>query len=186
MFKVKLLVLGPMGCGKTVLSNFLSRATEMSNISPTVGVRILEFEQSVDLEGRNTSVDVELWDCSGDHVYESCWPAFAQGVNGILFVFNPHRSNHDKELENLFSYFVGQSGLSPKCCLCLSNQLPESLNARLTSEPPPSFHNVHCIESNLETNPDAVRDEFKLFLSSVLVAISDKQNQEELSIMNRR
>lgn len=40
-----------------------------------------------------------------------------------------HRSAHCR-----FSYFLGQSGLSPKCCLCVSNQLPESLNARLTSE----------------------------------------------------
>lgn len=184
MFKVKLLVLGPMGCGKTVLSNFLSRATEMSNISPTVGVRILEFEQSVDLEGRNTSVDVELWDCSGDHVYESCWPAFAQGVNGILFVFNPHRSNHDKELENLYNYFVRSHSLKNFQCLLVSFR--HSTHSEVLNSQTPSFHNVHCIESNLETNPDAVRDEFKLFLSSVLVAISDKQNQEELSIMNRR
>ena len=46
MLKAKVLVIGPPKCGKTVLSNFLSDATENigTEYRPTKGVRIVEFE----------------------------------------------------------------------------------------------------------------------------------------------
>ena len=32
--------------------------------------------------------------------FEACWPAMAKDTTGIIFVYNPDVTNHDKELEN--------------------------------------------------------------------------------------
>ena len=33
--------------------------------------------------------------------FENCWPAIQKDANGVLFVYNPDKSNHSKELETL-------------------------------------------------------------------------------------
>ena len=61
MLKAKILVVGPPKCGKTVLSNFLSDATENigTEYRPTKGVRIVEFERrNLNVKGTATWVDV--------------------------------------------------------------------------------------------------------------------------------
>lgn len=57
--------------GKTFLANFISEAVNIDEVSvtrPTQGVRIVEFELSdLNVNGKRYNVDIELWDCSGDH-----------------------------------------------------------------------------------------------------------------------
>ncbi len=64
---LKICVVGPKGTGKTTISNFLAGQSERLDAgagnSPTVGVRILEFEAPVSQD----KVNIELWDASGDH-----------------------------------------------------------------------------------------------------------------------
>lgn len=65
--KLKIIVVGPKGSGKTTLSNFLlgqSEGIANTPYQPTVGCRILEN----DFPGQgNQMVSVELWDASGDN-----------------------------------------------------------------------------------------------------------------------
>jgi len=48
------------------------------------------------------------------------------------------------------------------------------------------FSNMPVIHTNIEEDGDAVRTEFSQFLAKLSVAMSDKRDQEELSIMNHR
>lgn len=43
---------------------------------------------------------------------------------------------------------------------------------------------VTCVQTNLDEEPEAVRDEFHNFLAKVISNWTDKRDQEELSIMN--
>lgn len=43
---------------------------------------------------------------------------------------------------------------------------------------------VKCIQTNLDEEPETVRDEFHNFLAKVISNWTDKRDQEELSIMN--
>ena len=43
---------------------------------------------------------------------------------------------------------------------------------------------VTCVQTNLDEEPEAVRDEFHSFLAKVISNWTDKRDQEELSIMN--
>lgn len=65
--KLKIIVVGPKGSGKSTLSNFLlGQSDGIANYpyQPTVGCRILEN----DFPGQgNQMVSVELWDASGDN-----------------------------------------------------------------------------------------------------------------------
>lgn len=69
--KLKFIVAGPKGSGKTLISNCIvgqsdKLTTEAYN--PTAGVRILEHEMR--LGGINEDINIELWDASGDQKYE--------------------------------------------------------------------------------------------------------------------
>ena len=47
-----------------------------------------------------------------------------------------------------------------------------------------SLSRVTCVHTNLDEEPEAVRDEFHNFLAKVISNWTDKRDQEELSIMN--
>jgi GTPase SAR1 family protein len=65
--RMKIIVVGPKGAGKSTISNFLLGQTEAllnTSYQPTVGCRILEG----DISGSgNQVISVELWDASGDN-----------------------------------------------------------------------------------------------------------------------
>ncbi|XP_072098999.1 intraflagellar transport protein 22 homolog isoform X1 [Mobula birostris] len=141
MFSPKLLLVGPSESGKTVLANFLSDATEAigGDYNPTQGVRILEFEcLNVNAGGRNVGCEVELWDCSGDQKFETCWPALMKDSNGVIIVFNDIPS-HLKEIEMFYSYFVQQQRLHDSQCLLIAHHKPSSATGRNRPNLDPSF-----------------------------------------------
>ncbi|XP_031559971.1 intraflagellar transport protein 22 homolog isoform X2 [Actinia tenebrosa] len=187
MFKAKILVLGPCESGKTVLANFLSDATETSGgeYHPTQGVRILEFEcNGIEITpGRTANCEVELWDCSGDHRFSTCWPAIQKDANGVVIVYNPDQPNHDKELETWYTQFIQVQGLRDAQCIVFAHHKPMAQD-RIRAQIPQTLANTACVHTNLDEDPDAVREEFKNFLAHVISNWTDKRDQEELSIMN--
>ena len=68
MAPLKIVIAGPKQTGKTLIGNFLAGQSESlvsDKYTPTVGVRILEFEARV--HGVSEDLNVEIWDASGDH-----------------------------------------------------------------------------------------------------------------------
>jgi len=187
MFKAKILVLGPCESGKTVISNFLSDATETSGgeYHPTQGVRILEFEcNGIEISpGKTANCEVELWDCSGNHKFSTCWAAFQKDTNGVLIVYNPDQANQDKELETWYTQFVHSQGLKDSQCIVFAHHRPSAADTTRT-QLPSVLSRVTCVQTNLDEEPEAVRDEFHNFLAKVISNWTDKRDQEELSIMN--
>jgi len=187
MFKAKVLVVGPCEAGKTILSNYLADATEMSSgeYYPTEGVRVLEFEvESVALhDGRSANVEVELWDCSGNHKFENCWPAIQKDSNGVVFVINPEKPDQVKEIENWYLHFVRQQGLKDNNCLVFVHHKPgqpENSKANLST----TFSRIRVSHSNLEEDPDGIKEAFKQYLSNIVANLAQRRDQEELSIVN--
>jgi len=187
MFKVKILVVGPCQSGKTVISNYLSDATETSggDYNPTQGVRILEFEcNGIEISpGKTANCEVELWDCSGNHKFSTCWPAFRKDTNGVLIIYNPNTGNHDKELETWYTQFVQSQGLKDSQCIVFAHHQPSAPDLT-KSHLPSSMSRVKCVQTNLDEEAEIVRDEFHNFLAKVISNWTDKRDQEELSIMN--
>lgn len=49
-----------------------------------------------------------------------------------------------------------------------------------------SMGQISCFSSNVDDEGELLREEFNNYLSRLMTAVSDKREQEELSIMNNR
>ncbi|TDH05840.1 hypothetical protein EPR50_G00126750 [Perca flavescens] len=186
MFKAKILFIGPTESGKTVVANFLSD-TAPENVGgeyrPTQGVRILEFESQPEGSGDYAKCEVELWDCSGDFKFESCWPALMKESSGVVIIFNPDVPSHLKEIETWHSMFISSQGLQDNQCLLVAHHKPgsEVEDGRL----PLASHlaRLPLIYCNLEEEPEEVGRAFRKYLGNVINTMSESREQEEMSII---
>ncbi|XP_054570850.1 intraflagellar transport protein 22 homolog isoform X3 [Eptesicus fuscus] len=127
MLKAKILFVGPCESGKTVLANFLTESSDITEYNPTQGVRILEFENPhVTSNNKGTACEFELWDCGGDPKFESCWPALMKDSHGVVIIFNADIPSHLKEIEMWYSCFVQQQFLQDTQCLLIAHHKPGS------------------------------------------------------------
>ncbi|XP_054103815.1 intraflagellar transport protein 22 homolog isoform X3 [Callithrix jacchus] len=97
MLKAKILFVGPCESGKTVLANFLTESSDITEYSPTQGVR-----------------------------FESCWPALMKDAHGVVIVFNADIPSHRKEMEMWYSCFVQQQSLQDTQCMLIAHHKPGS------------------------------------------------------------
>ncbi|TRY99316.1 hypothetical protein DNTS_004004, partial [Danionella cerebrum] len=197
MFRVKIVLIGPSECGKTTLANFLSDTTESigGDYNPTQGVRILEFDSQNVPSGNKSSVcEVELWDCAGDFKMESCWPALMKDSNGVVIVFNPDVPNHVKEIETWHSAFISSQMLLESQCLLIAHHKPGRTddNAHISLGMYSStyiitmsqqLNKIPLIHSNLEEDPEDLRQGFNKYLATVVRMLSENQEREEMSII---
>ncbi|KAM9844833.1 intraflagellar transport protein 22 homolog [Aulostomus maculatus] len=185
MFKAKILLIGPSESGKTVLANFLSDTTENvgGDYQPTQGVRILEFESQLEGSGDNKTCEVELWDCSGDFKFESCWPALMKDSSGVVIVLNPDVPSHLKEIETWHLMFISSQGLQESQCLLIAHHKPncavEDSRLPLASQ----LSRLSLIHSNLEEDPEDLRQAFCRYLGKVVNTLSESREREEMSII---
>ncbi|XP_053560574.1 intraflagellar transport protein 22 homolog [Bombina bombina] len=183
MFKAKVLLIGPSESGKTFLGNFLADATESvgGEYNPTQGVRILEFE--CPNVNKGSSCEVELWDCGGDHKFESCWPAIMKDSHGVIIVFNMDIPSHLKEIEMWYSNFIQQQRLQENQCLLIAHHKPGSGDERQHPDLSPSLGKLPLVHSNLEEDPEDLRMEFIKYLRGLMNSLSESRDREEMSII---
>ncbi|XP_056149639.1 intraflagellar transport protein 22 homolog [Lampris incognitus] len=186
MFKAKILFIGPCESGKTVLANFFSDITETvgGEYNPTQGVRILEFESQNEGSAEKLSTcEVELWDCAGDFKFESCWPALMKDSSGVVIVFNPDVPSHLKEIETWHSMFIASQGLQDNQCLLIAHHKPGSGADGRRLPLASHLSRLSLIHSNLEEEPEDVRQAFCRYLGNVVNTLSENREQEEMSIL---
>ncbi|XP_047112935.1 intraflagellar transport protein 22 homolog isoform X2 [Schistocerca piceifrons] len=188
MYKVKILLIGPVKSGKSTIANFLSEAADtMSNdYRATRGVRILEFESpNVNVNGKFVTSDVELWDCSGNLKFQQHWPALQYETNGVVLVYKPTVNEHGQLLEMFYNYFVIQSGLSARSCMVLANVGSDAeRDSRKHIKLPDTFSKVLQIIADVDGSGNRLRTDFGIFLSNVFSGMREKHEEEELNVMN--
>ncbi|CAH0380982.1 unnamed protein product [Bemisia tabaci] len=158
--KLKIVLVGPCKAGKSTVANFLSSNSENSfpEYRPTKGVRILEFEKK-DVVGSGT-IEIELWDTSGDHGYAVCWPAIQYRAHGVILMFDPKIDNHKSELLFFYQAFVAQLNLSPRQCLIITQNQTVNL--------PNILGKICQINGNIEKNGDQLKSEFFKFIDEII------------------
>ena len=121
---LKCVVAGPKCTGKTLISNFIAGNGDgqlaSDRYDPTAGVRILEFE--VNLRGPSETVAIELWDASGDHLYEGCWRGIMADSDGVILVYNPDAPAQDQQIADWFEFFVRKNGLKEEQCMIFAHR----------------------------------------------------------------
>ena len=164
---LKIIVAGPKGVGKTVISNFLagqSDSLEVKGLDPTEGVRILEVEKNLPGAGSNV-VSVELWDASGDHKFESCWRAVMSEANGVILVYNPDAPSQDQQLHDWFDFFVKKNGLSDQQCLIFAHRTKANNNVD-RFRPPALFSRVAAALTTTASGTD-MKGMFESFVKEI-------------------
>jgi len=123
--RAKVLVIGPKRCGKTRVADFLAGSSLAPNFevyNPTKGARILEFEQVAEAGRKSFNVSCELWDCSGDRAYESCWPAILREATGVLLVYDPTIKEQEKDIELWYKSYATRLNLKDSQVLLFAHQ----------------------------------------------------------------
>ncbi|XP_004442208.2 PREDICTED: intraflagellar transport protein 22 homolog [Ceratotherium simum simum] len=170
--------------GKTVLANFLTESSDITEYNPTQGVRILEFENPhVTSNSKGPGCEFELWDCGGDPKFESCWPALMKDSHGVVIIFNADTPSHLRELERWHSCFVQQQGLQDTQCLLIAHHKPGSGSDRGNLSLSPPLNKLKLVHSNLEDDPEEIRIEFIKYLKGIINSVSESRDREEMSIM---
>ncbi|EDV21587.1 uncharacterized protein TRIADDRAFT_59732 [Trichoplax adhaerens] len=179
-------MVGPCDSGKSVIANSLAEATDLTggNYRPTKGVRILEFECNGlrNSSNRTLKADVELWDCSGNSDYESCWPAMWKDTHGVIIVYNPDNLDHNGEISKWYTHFISQQGLRDSQCMLFAHLKPDG--SKQVVDLTGSLSRLKCVHTSMEDRPEVIRQEFRTFLTHVWEAWAAKRDQEELSIVN--
>jgi len=116
---LKVAIIGPKEGGKTRFTNHVTAQgiPPTTLYDPTVGVRVVQHVQELEVP---QPVPTEVWDCSGDHEYESCWPALLQDLNGIIVVFNPANQTQTSDARVWCEWFCLKAQLGKGQCVMLA------------------------------------------------------------------
>ena len=167
---MKIVIAGPKAVGKTLIANYLSGQTDKltsGHYDPTQGCRILEFESRM---SSSDTMNVELWDASGDHSYESCWRAIMHEADGVILVFNPDAPSQDQQLADWYDFFVHKNGLKDEQCMIFAHR-GEKGSASDKFRPPPLFSRVTAALTTAQSGPD-IKGMFESFLKESRLASS--------------
>ena len=176
----KILVIGPQRCGKTRVANYLAdfdTAPSFEAYHPTAGVRILESERVIRVDGRQVRQQVELWDCSGDKKYENCWGAILRDAHGVIMVYDPSVKTQEKEIELWHKSFVQGMNL-PDSQIMLFSHTPAA--GRTAAQPPLALARFTHLRTSLDEDDltAAMKQGFDTFLGKVAVGMAEKSKAE--------
>ncbi len=168
---IKVIVIGPKQTGKSCISNYLSGQSDKlvaDKYEPTAGVRILEFD--IRISSSTTPLNIELWDSSGDHTYETCWKAIMQDTDGVILIYNPDAPGQEQQLSDWYEYFVKRNGLKDSQCIIFAHKSSNSMSEKF--KPPTLFSRVTAALTTSQSGND-VRGMFEEFVKELY---SNKNN----------
>lgn len=186
MSKVKILVVGPTKSGKSTVTNQIADIQDgiEESYRPTKALRIVELEKEAPLSVKRQFpgvVTVEMWDLSGDPMYEKTWPAVMKGAQGILFVYRPDDHDVEKNMEFYINSFAKAAKILPKQCMAFAHHFD------CEGEPGKSkilncFKGVPITDCSAE-NSSTVVPSFEKYFSHLMGILGEKQEKEEKMMM---
>jgi len=128
----------------------------------------------------NESVNVELWDCSGDNTYSSCWPAIIESTDGILFMYNPSE-HQENDLAYWYETFATPLRLKESSCLIFAHY--KSLSEKRSQETlSGALSRIAREDTCLDTPNEKYRQAFDSLVVNILVT---KQEKDEEAVLNQ-
>ncbi|KAJ3355518.1 Intraflagellar transport protein 22 [Allomyces javanicus] len=192
--RIKILVGGPAGAGKSVVANLLSgldRPDMVKTPSPTQGVRILELERAIPPSksasgasllagGRDTTVTVELWDASGDDRFLPFWPSTCKDIAGLVLVMNADIRAHDRAVEQWASMFPT---LKSSQLLVLAQKHENPAQSRPRPKLGKPLARAPLFLTSLENEADVIKNEFNQFVANCVRAAAEQNDAEERAVL---
>lgn len=103
--------------------------------------------------------------------------------SGVVIVFNPDVPSHLKEIETWYSMFISAQGLQDNQCLLIAHHKPGSAAEDRRLQLASHLGRVPLIHSNLEEEPEDLRQAFTRYLGNVVNTVAERREREEMSII---
>ncbi|XP_029931264.1 intraflagellar transport protein 22 homolog isoform X3 [Myripristis murdjan] len=103
--------------------------------------------------------------------------------NGVVMVFNPDVPSHLKEIETWHSMFISSQGMQSSQCLLIAHHKPGSGTEEGRLPLAAHLSRLPLIHSNLEEEPEDVRQAFRRYLGNIMNTLSESREREEMSII---
>ena len=95
--KLKLVVLGDQGCGKSSILNQYVNNNFVSNYQATIGVDF--FKKTIKYE--DTKYEMCIWDTSGQEKFSAIVSSYYRNITAAIFVFDLSNYKSFKSIENV-------------------------------------------------------------------------------------
>eukprot|EP00003_Mantamonas_plastica_P032234 TRINITY_DN868_c0_g1_i7.p1 TRINITY_DN868_c0_g1~~TRINITY_DN868_c0_g1_i7.p1 ORF type:complete len:167 (-),score=27.55 TRINITY_DN868_c0_g1_i7:37-468(-) len=125
-------------------------------------------------------VKIDLWDCSGDkEKYESCWPAYAEGCQGILFVVDGRDQEQLNELDGWYDSFVEMTGVSSKQCMVFNHNTQQRFggSSRGGGALGHRFSKINTANTSLEDDQGYIFDQFDGLVAHVAQVLAESEEK---------
>lgn len=113
--KVKIIVVGDSGVGKTSLTHLICQQQPIGNPSWTVGcsveVKLHEYKEGTPNQRRYF---IELWDVGGSQNHKNTRSVFYNPTNGIILVHDLTNRKSQQNLQKWLEEVLNRDGTSPK------------------------------------------------------------------------
>lgn len=103
--RLKLLLLGEVGVGKTSLARRLVFNTFDSSYKATIGVDIFDYTLRADLTGLAVDIDLLIWDIDGEYTQDVFRHIYSEGASAALIVSDVSRPLTQKAAVDLWTGF---------------------------------------------------------------------------------
>lgn len=116
VYKIKCVLIGDQGVGKSTLSYFYVHDELPGGVSTTIGACFLAKNVPLIIDGNAYNVKIQLWDTAGSEKFRALMPHYYRGALLALIMFdltNPVSLEHvDKWIHDLYQH-VGISDTKP-------------------------------------------------------------------------
>ena len=127
-YKIKIIVVGDSGVGKTNLINRFASDKFDTNSKSTIGVEFVYKALKINKE----IIKVEVWDTAGQERYRAITSSYYKGAKGAIIVYDITNEDSFKNVESWMNEVMkkGQKGME----LLLIGNKKDLVNDRLVSE----------------------------------------------------
>ena len=173
---LKIIVVGPSRSGKTELVDLVSGARESfsGQTTPTVGLRIQEFQSTINVSDLQRTVAVFLWDTSGNEKYSSCWPAIAKDADGALLVYNAFDKPQAQAVEKYARELC--KDLTDQQVLLVANKIGQSENKPVRGKVPKHLEKARIVATDIKESIETFNEQLNTFLGQC--AYKKQKDQE--------
>ncbi|KAL3315682.1 Intraflagellar transport protein 22 [Cichlidogyrus casuarinus] len=161
-------------------------------------IKILEYELELNNGHKSSKVDVELWDVAGDRKMIPLIPVLSRKISGAIFVYNPDKASHSKQLESWYDALKSSSALKDSQLLVLCHKTLDCPDRELVElckqffswisiimiHLADKFAKIRKIHTDFESNLEKLKKSFARFVEILIERLKEDEDREELRILN--
>ena len=172
-YKIKIIVVGDSGVGKTNLINRFASDKFDTNSKSTIGVEFVYKTLKINKE----IIKVEVWDTAGQERYRSITSSYYKGANGAIIVYDITDEDSFKNVESWMNEVI-KKGKQNMQFLLVGNK-KDLINDRVVSEQKgidkAKELNMNLFEASaLEKNN--VNEAFNFLIKEIYLSITKEKN----------